>query len=213
MIYPKTEETINCEAMYGHLYNLENGKRIVFKEGTTCELHHAQYEYLKEENEFDPTKIKTGYFKLLEKNTVMYFDLLQPRDKERDEDLKKEQKKYRFKCELLEDLYVKRTKKEGYRLHHCQCQTVASNDVKYFEVVFGKTLAELFRKTSILYNGSHTCANVEVTDRFFWENENNLETVCDKMYAERLGKAKATAKAKTLELEKMNSHEDIQTNA
>ena len=204
MIYPKTEETINCEAMYGHLYNLENGKRIVFDEGTTCELHHARYNHPKEENEFDPTKIKTGYFKLLEKNTVMYFDLLQPRDKERDEDLKKEQKKYRFKCELLEDLYVKRTKKEGYRLHHCQCQTVASNDVKYFEVVYGKTLAELFRKTSILYNGSHTCANVEVTDRFFLENENNLETVCDKWFAERLEKAKATVKALELgKVEKM----------
>jgi len=195
-------QPIKCKALYGHLYNLENRKRIVFVEGTTCELHHAQYKHPKEENVFDLTEIKAGYFKLLEKNTILYFDLLQPLEKEKDKDLKKEHKKYRFKCELLEDLYVKRTKKEGYRLHPCQCKTVSSNDVKYFEVVFGKTLAELFRKTSILYNESYTSANVKVTDRFFLENEDDLETICDKMYAERLSKAKPTAKDKTLELEK-----------
>jgi len=181
----KTECTqyIKCKAMYGHLWNIENERRIIFVEGSTCELHHAQYKYPSEDTENIQMKIKADYTKVLDKYTVLDFELLQHQEGEKDEDLKKEHKKYCFTCMLLDDLYAKQTEKEGYRLHPCQCKTIASN-VLYFEPITGKTLSELFRKTSILYNEGYTCANVKVTDRFFLKNGNNLEKVCNKVFGE-----------------------------
>ena len=187
-----TEQTIKCIAKYGHLYDEETGKRIVFVEGSSCMITGAEYKYPNVEIPEGKTKIESGHIKLLSENTELYYDLLQPRKKEKDKELNKTHEKFRVKCKLLEDLHVKRTEKEGYRFNPCKCITISSN-IPYFEPIFGTSLAELFRKTSILYNEGYTSANGKVAERFFLENGENLEKVCDKAFVlkERLAKAKA----------------------
>jgi len=182
------DQPIKCKAMYGHLYNLENGKRIVFIEGKPCELK-GEYGQPKEETvkpkdidvlKREVEKKDANYRELFKRGKKLYFILT------------KQQKIFEF--ELLEEMYVKRNNKKEYSIYpHCLCQTVYS-DIPFFEVTCGRSLLELYRKTSVLYNGLKTSHTTYVLRNFYTDyccSENyDLRMACKKFYDERLEKVK-----------------------
>jgi len=202
MIYSKTEETINCKAMYGHLYNLEDGKRIVFDDNSSWELK-GEYGQPKEEilktKDIDVLKREvekddTNYRELFKRGTKLYFFLTKQLQI--------------FEFELLEELYVKLDNKNKYSIYpHCLCQTIYS-DIPFFEVLSGRSLLELYRKTSVLYNGLKTSHTTYVLRHFYTDSrcsENySLRMACEKIYRdERIEKARASLKEKLEELNKL----------
>ncbi len=191
------DQPIRCIAKYGQLYDMATQKRIVFIENSICELSCTNFKYPAEEEiscktvdelAKEVTAKNGGYRKIFDRGKVLYFYLMQPQNEEKDKELKKEHRRYTFKCVLLEDLYVKQTEKKnghGYKFYECHCKTVESN-AAYFESTSGKSLAELFRKTSILYNEDYTSANALVTDyyhvdKYFGDN-NKLKSACDRLF-------------------------------
>jgi len=195
----ESSQYIQCEARYGHLYNLATGKRVVFDDDTLFEL---KGEYIPPKNEsilpqsVDALKNEVSakgenYFQAFERGTKLYFILKSPHS-------------YFFTFELLEELYVKNTA-TGYSLYKCKCKTIYS-DIPFFEVIHGVSLSELYRKTSILYNGSKRSPEVQVASEYFF-----TKPIRDKNFAlkeefkriERLIEAKAKAKEQIKELEKL----------
>ena len=208
----KTEQTIECIAKYGHLYDAETKKRIVFEKGETpCILSGVEYgkDYLfptdpeysgnfenpeiqkmlkikiknSEEMARKVAKEKGKYEKILDAKSKLYFIL-------------SGQHKF-FEIILLEDLYAKK-ENNRYSLYECLCRTFYS-DIDFFEVIYGSSLAELYRKTSVLYNGFKTSHATYILRDFFTDfaYKQNLKAKCDSVF--RI----AEANAKLNELEKI----------
>ena len=181
--------------MYGHLYNVE-GKRIIFDDDTLWDLkgdykpseavivHPKDIEVLKQE----VLKEDQNYRVLFNRNKTLYFRITV------------KGKRYIFEFELLEELYVKLNEKKGYDMHpHCLCKTVRS-EIPFFEVMYGASLLELYRKTSVLYNRLKTSHTTYVLDNFYTDSscseKSVLRTACIKLFDERLKNSKAKAIAK-----------------
>ena len=165
-----TEQTIECIAKYGHLYDAETKERIVFEDGFKCKLFAPHYKppsekkvniksvddlamEVKMANMELRAKNKNTYQKVFDRGKVLYFKL------------KKPLAEYVFTFVLLEELYVKKT--TGYSMFTCHCQTVKSN-IPFFESIFGKSLSELYRKTSVIYLGSKTSPEVRAMEDYFY---------------------------------------------
>jgi len=202
MKYSKTEEIINCKAMYGHLYNIDDGKRIVFDDNSSWELK-GEYGQPKEETlkpkDIDVLKREveredTNYRELFKRGTKLYFILMKH--------LKI------FEIELFEELYVRFDQKNKYSIYpNCLCQTIYS-DIPFFEVISGRSLLELYRKTSVLYNGMKTSHTTYVLKNFYTDRScresYSLRMACEKIYRdERIEKVRASLKEKLEELNKL----------
>lgn len=166
---------LNCKCRYGHLYNIETGKRIILKEGSLInllgEFEHISYltidlpelKTAKQQKEIALMSNK-NYRLLLAKGEFVYFHL--NCDKLNNEF-------YYFKAILHEDLWVLRTvtgkNKKGYHFSDCVCETIenTSNNIEFYENLIGYSLNDLYRRNSIIYLGAENAANARVSSTFF----------------------------------------------
>lgn len=90
----------------------------------------------------------------------------------------KQNEKYLFKVVLDEDLYVyiKSNWKEG-RLWDCACKVIEepTNKLSYFEIVYGKSLNEVYKNTFVHFFGNNGNPACNAIDRFLHhpDNENS----------------------------------------
>lgn len=152
----------NLLYLNGHFYNKATGKRMIFNEGAEF-LVVCEKDYFAEAGPagryFDKTlsseellaKItkssdKREFHKILDKGCILFFEI--GFDKEN----------YLFKAELMEDLYAYRPKgnNKEFTLYDCHCFALECGNPKIIfpEMVYGKSISDLYKCTYIHYFGN-----------------------------------------------------------
>lgn len=163
-------KNLDIKYKHGHLYDLTSGKRVHLKDGAQFSLQGDDDNFMStdplngsipedkirsaEEMEASLLAIKNikSYAKILDAGTRLQFRIGITKTKARGE-----AKQYHFECKLLEDLYF--YKKEGGNENklagmfecHCIVDANPSDNIEFFEIVYGNTLSNLFEKTSMLF--------------------------------------------------------------
>ena len=183
----------------GHFYDKETGQRFELAEGS--ELAITTYDNfkattrgvgevpdtLKSQQEIaielkvakDSKEIR-DYQKIYSEGTILYVWMSINKDvKKPNGTTDKENQKYLFKVILDEDLYVyiKSNWKEG-RLWDCACRIIEepTNRLSFFEVVYGKSLNEVYKNTFVHYFGNNGNPACNAIDRFLVQpDDENLK--------------------------------------
>ncbi|WP_158085413.1 hypothetical protein [Niastella vici] len=160
----------------GHFYDNPNGQRIELQEGAQIRIEAEENCFIeaqpagtwpveqkdskqKSTEIANDSKIEKSE-KILSRGSFLYFKI--PHSN----------KKYEFKVELLEDLYMvkkKNRKKSDSVLYDCTCVTKEeiTNNLEFFEEVFAKSLNELHKNTFVHFFGNDGNPACNAIDRFY----------------------------------------------
>ncbi len=163
-------KNLNIKYKHGHLYDITTGQRIHLEDGAIFALQGDSSNFMEQDplnNAVPDSRIRNyeeiksavlnqkklkSYAKILDAGTKLQFTIGITKTK-----TKEEARRYHFVCELLEDLYL--YKKNGWKNNtpaalfecHCVVSENPSDNVEFFEKVYGVSLSNLFEKTCMLF--------------------------------------------------------------
>lgn len=168
-------ESKNIIYINGHFYE-QDGKRVELQEGAKIRIEVGNNDFIEaqpagrwpimiKDCEEKATEVTRDVLvaiskKILDEGSFLYFNI--PRGN----------KKYEFKVELLEDLYMvkmKNRKKVEPILYDCTCvvKENISNNLKFFEEIFAKSLNELYKNTFVHFFNNKGNPACNAIDRFY----------------------------------------------
>lgn len=172
-------ESKNLIYINGHFYEKQSGLRLELEEGAEICVIATDNGFIKanpagtwplevinsEEKEFELKSDAeiVSYKKIFDKGSFLYFYISRT---------KPGKVKHGFKVELLEDLYMYRTKNaEEGDLYRCACVVKEnfSKSLNYFENIYARSLNELYKNTFVhIFNniGNPACNAIDK----FYEN-------------------------------------------
>ena len=154
-VFPKNGETF-----------LIAGDDQAFGDHDPLNIPHKESVILNEEKKIEEVKkIKNlkSYKRMLQANDEIYFNFSITKQKSEGEP-----KHYRFRIQLLEDLYLHTctTWKENTlpELHHCRCVVIddLNRNIDYFEAIYATSLNEAYSKTRQFYFPNQGTAGASV---------------------------------------------------